>query len=292
MHRFVATAVLLTGATLSGCSAKEAAKTDSLTVAQTGAASGVGSYDPTTHTVTVKAREYAFAAPDTIPAGWTTFHLVNDGTTIHHIQIVRLDSGKTPADADAALRAGGLPPKWLVELGGPNPPEPKGESRSTVNLAPGAYILLCMIDDPDRTKHFTKGMVHPLTVVASTTQSTEPTADATIALADYNFVITGAIKSGHHTIKVVNNGPQHHEVAIIRIAPGKTMKDVAAYFAKPDGPSPVSFVGGVAGVIPSVTSYLDIDFVPGNYAMFCVLPDAKDGKRHVEHGMVKEFKIE
>jgi len=291
MHRSLATAVLLTGATLCGCSAKDAAKTDSLKVAQTAATSG-GSYDPATHTATVKTTEYAFAAPDTVPAGWTTFRLVNEGTYIHHIQVVRLDSGKTPADVEAALKAGGVPPKWLVELGGPNPPEPKGESRGTVNLSPGSYMLLCMVHDPDGTQHFTKGMVHPLTVVASTAQSTEPTADATIALADYNFVITGAIKSGHRTIKVVNNGPQHHEVAIVRLAPGKTMQDVAAFFAKPNGPPPVSFIGGVAGVIPSVNSYMDADFTPGNYVMFCVLSDAKDGKPHVEHGMVKEFKVD
>jgi hypothetical protein len=30
---------------------------------------------------------------------------------------------------------------------------------------------------------------------------------------------------------------------------------------------------------------------PGNYVMLCFLPDAKDGKPHLDHGMVKEFTV-
>ena len=162
------------------CSPKEAAKPDSAKVAQTGAPAATtgGSYDPATHTATVKATEFAFAAPDTIQAGWTTFHLMNDGTTFHHLAIVRIDSGKTMADVGAAMKSKGPPPKWIVEVGGPNAADPKAQTNGTCEHAAGPLrpALLRRHAGP-QVPHIAKGMVRPLTVVASTFASTEPTAD-------------------------------------------------------------------------------------------------------------------
>jgi hypothetical protein len=40
-----------------------------------------------------------------------------------------------------------------------------------------------------------------------------------------------------------------------------------------------------------MTQYFTADLTPGNYVLLCFVPDAKDGKAHMEHGMVKEFKV-
>ena len=40
-----------------------------------------------------------------------------------------------------------------------------------------------------------------------------------------------------------------------------------------------------------MSEYFTADLTPGNYALLCFVPDAKDGKPHLEHGMVKQFKI-
>ena len=37
--------------------------------------------------------------------------------------------------------------------------------------------------------------------------------------------------------------------------------------------------------------YLPVDLEPGEYGLFCFLPDAKDGKPHVAHGMVKQITV-
>jgi hypothetical protein len=137
-----------------------------------------------------------------------------------------------------------------------------------------------------------KGMVHPLTVVAATgAPAAAPTPDVTVTLADYNFTIKGALTAGKHTIKVVNDGPQQHEVEIIRLAPGKTVKDVADWMASMQGPPPANAIGGVAGLDKSMGGFATVDLTPGNYALLCLIPDAKDGKPHVAHGMVKEFTV-
>src|SRR6185436_12564638 len=137
-------------AVLSACS-KEAPKADSTPVAQAGAAntgSGAG-YDPTTHVATIVAKDFAFLAPDTIPGGWTTLRMVNDGPSLHHASLLRLDAGKTMADLAESMKNPGPPPSWLVAVGGPNAADPKTESNATINLAPGNYVFLCFVDIPD-----------------------------------------------------------------------------------------------------------------------------------------------
>ncbi len=294
--------LIAVAALLSACSQQEAAKTDSSKVAQAGtpgsassasSAASAASFDPTTHVAVVHAKDFAFDAPDTVTAGWTQFHLVNDGPNLHHVQLVRLDSGKTAQDLGAALKNPGPPPRWAVFVGGPNAPSPGTESDATVDLRPGNYVVMCMVDIPDHVPHFAKGMIRPLTVVAGkAAPAEEPTADATVTLSDYKFDVQGDLTAGKHTIKVQDAGPQPHEMEIVRLAPGTTLKDLAAWMNAPNGPPPGDALGGVDALVPGVSpAYAMINFTPGHYALLCFVPDMKDGKPHVDHGMVKEFEV-
>jgi hypothetical protein len=289
---------------LCACSQKEAAKPDSAPVAQAGAAAASkASYDPATHVAVVHTKDFAFDAPDSVNAGWTTFHLLNDGPAIHHIQFVHVDSGKTTGDVvtamDAVIGGKAPPPAWLTLVAGPNAPNPGTESDAIVNLAPGNYVLICLVDIPSHVAHFDKGMIRPLKVTAaSATPAAEPTADVTVALSDYKFEATGPITAaGTHTFKVTNAGPQPHELEIIRFSPGKTMKDVGEFMAAAMGPNPPTtpppgdLIGGVSAGLPKQVSYFAANLTPGKYAMLCFIGDAKDGKPHVEHGMVHEFEV-
>jgi hypothetical protein len=157
--------------------------------------------------------------------------------------------------------------------------------------------MLCMVDIPGHVPHAAKGMVRPLTVTAETgTPAAEPGADITTSESDYKFDIPASIAAGNHTFKVVNSGPQPHEIELVRLAPGKTMKDFGefiekAYADKVDVPPRGDGIGGVSAIMPGATEYFTANVTPGNYVMLCFLPDAKDGKPHLEHGMVKEFTV-
>jgi len=74
--------------------------------------------------VTITATDYAFGMPDTIPAGLTTFRLVNQGKELHHASLVRLGEGKSAADFQAGLAAAmkshAPSPPWMTFPGGPN----------------------------------------------------------------------------------------------------------------------------------------------------------------------------
>jgi hypothetical protein len=300
MSRILGVVGAVAAVALCACGQKDAAKPDTSKAAQAGAPASQASFDPATHVAVVHAKDFAFDAPDSVTSGWTTFKLMNDGPGYHHIEFVRVDSGETIQDLvpalDAMLAGKGPPPAWLLMMAGPNVPNPGAESEATVNLTPGSYAILCLVDLPGGVMHFDKGMIRALKVTPAATPAPEPNADVTVTLADYSFTIQGPLTAGAHTFKIVNKGPQPHEVEISRFAEGKTMKDLgefmtAAYSGKASGPPPASPVGGVSGGIPGQVSYFTSNLAPGKYVMLCFISDLKDHKTHLEHGMVKEFEV-
>src|SRR4051812_14139490 len=166
---------------LAACSPKDSAKPDSAKVAQAGAPpapASRGAFDPATHTATIYAKDYAFESPDSITAGLTNFHLVNEGHTLHHVSLIRIDSGKTAADLEAAMKTPGPLPAWAISVGGPNAPEPGAISDAAFDLKEGNYLLVCFVDIPEHVPHFMKGMLRPLKVVAAAgTPAPAPAAD-------------------------------------------------------------------------------------------------------------------
>ncbi|HVB32322.1 MAG TPA: hypothetical protein VNE60_12400 [Gemmatimonadaceae bacterium] len=271
-YAFLAAAV----AALAAC-----AKQDQSTPA---AAAAVAPAAPTV--VTIHAKDFAYVAPDSIAAGYVTFNLVNDGTTLHHATIFRLDSGKTAADLDAALKHPGPIPAWAVALGGPNAPVPGATSDATVELSAGNYAMVCFVDVPGGVPHFMKGMLRAFVVTPSQTATAAPTVDDSITLKDYGFQFARALTTGHHAFAVTNAAAQPHEVEIVKLAPGKTGEDLVEWVQNPQGPPPGVAIGGLAFEAPGVTGYFSADFTAGNYLFICFVPDAKDGKPHFMHGMM------
>jgi uncharacterized cupredoxin-like copper-binding protein len=251
--------------------------------------------------VTVHAREFAFIAPASIAAGTTTFRLVNDGKEVHQISILQLAKGKTLADYAAAMKAN-KPAPWAVGVGGPNAAAPGQTIDATLTLDAGNYILVCWVPSPGApVPHMAKGMIQPLTVTARSgvTQAGAPTAylpesapDVHLELFDYGFRLSKPLTAGKHTIHVMNIGTQEHEAALMKLAPGKTMKDADAWFESGmKGPSPIEAAPGMAGLGKGRTGSFTTNLTPGRYGLICYIPDAKDGKPHVMHGMVQEITV-
>ncbi|HKT08054.1 MAG TPA: hypothetical protein VJR24_09170 [Gemmatimonadaceae bacterium] len=285
-------APLVAAAALAACtrSAPDAKTTDSTTAAAPAPAA-------TSNVLTITATDYAFDAPAQVPAGFTTIRVQSNGKEPHQAALIRIEQGKTFADFAAAVKAmakePGPPPAWLVDDGGPNPPMPNGTAESIQYLAPGTYAIVCFVPSPDGTPHIAKGMMRELTVTPMSTAGAvaAPNADASITLADYSFTDAAPLGPGHHVIRVTNNGPQSHEVVLIRLEPGKTGAQFAQWVNGMKGPPPGALLGGVAAMAPGDTAYFPADLTPGNYAFVCFVPDSKDGKPHVMHGMVKDFEV-
>ncbi len=248
---------------------------------------------PAPNVVTYIARDYGFEGPAQIPAGMTLFHLDNQGKEFHHLVIVRLDEGRTYDSLLAALRKPGPPPKWMYLVGGPNASNPGTTSNASERLSEGHYALICVIPTAEGVPHFAKGMTAPLEVVAATGPTArEVPADVTIKLADYAFELSAPLTPGSHVIRVENAGPQPHELLLVRLAPGKTVKDIEKWEKGGEkGPPPLSSLGGIAPMMANESGQFTVDLTPGDYALLCFVPDMKDGRAHLAHGMVKSVKV-
>lgn len=245
--------------------------------------------------VTITATDYAFGAADTIPAGLTTLRLMNAGREPHQA-VIAGGAGKTFAELESALVS--AEPKiaeWLTIPMGAGAVGAGDSSIVTANLAPGNYLILCYIPSPDGKPHVVKGMFRHLVVVpASSTgaPAPEPTADVTVTLSDYTFTLSAPLTAGTHTIRVENNGPQLHEVTIERLAPGKTLADFQQWVAGGmRGAPPAEPAGGYSALDKGKVGWVTITLTPGHYLLNCYVPDVKDGKPHLMHGMVKEVTV-
>jgi len=251
---------------------------------------------PQPSSVVIEASDYAFDAPAQIPAGVTTFHLINHGPGLHHALFVRLDSGKTVADLVASLKGQNAAPAWATYIGGPNVPDPGKESAATLDITPGNYAIICILDMPGGVPHYMRGMYRALTVTpavtaAGTPKAVAPVADNSIRLSDMVFTLAKPITAGTHTFEVVTAPGQPHEVLVVQLNAGKTAQDYLDWARTLTGPAPGHAVGGTAVAVTGVLQSFTATFTPGNYALLCLVPDVKNGKPHFMEGMIQTITV-
>jgi hypothetical protein len=248
--------------------------------------------------VTLTATDYAFEAPDTIEAGFTTFQLVNNGDQFHMAQLIKLEGGRTLNDFlvayNEAFRTVGPRPTWATRLGGPGVADPRGRSNATHYLEPGSYAWICLMNVPDGIPHVVKaGMAKPFAVRARSPEAatqTAPEASVVIQLVDYAFSISPPLTAGRHMIRVENAGAEPHEVGLLKLAPGKTIEEFEAWIQNPQGPPPANSIGGVSSLAANTNAYFEVDLASGDYVLMCLVT-APDGRPHTEHGMIQRIRI-
>jgi len=272
--RTAALAVIVVG--LSGCG--------SLAPAPTAA--------PAARVVSIDAKDYAFDAPASVPGGWVTVQFKNLGQEAHHVQFARLNDGTTPDAFDAALKQDpGKAQALLTMAGGAAAVAPNGSAEVQLNLKAGQYVLLCFIPARDGQAHFLKGMARPITVTAPAA-APAPSTEGKITLKDFSFDLPATISAGKHAFQVDNAGPQDHEMAVVKLADGKTVADYVGFFAgRPNGPPPGQNVGGMQGLAKDGSGVVDFDLAPGNYALVCQIPDPASRVAHMQMGMAKSFTV-
>lgn len=237
----------------------------------------------------VTTSDFAFDTPDQIQGGLTTIRLVNKGPGLHHIQLVKLDSGKTLPEFLDAMK--GPPPAWATLIGGPNAAAPGDSTTAIISLDPGSYAMICLIPGADGMPHFAKGMARMINVTGPALAIADPASDNTLKLVDYGFQFSAPLTAGHHVIRVENAGQQWHEMVLVKLNAGKTGMDFATWAEKQDGAPPGQIHGGITGILPGAHAFIETDVTAGDYALMCFFPDMKDGKPHLAHGMITAIKV-
>lgn len=244
--------------------------------------------------VTFTATDFAFSGPDSIAPGLTTIRLVNQGAQDHHFILGRLDDGKTMAELGAFMQEHpGAEPPFLKWHGAANAIAGGAtELGATIDLPAGDYVAICFLPDPtDGKDHASKGMVRTLRVGGASHSAAAPASEAEIRLRDFSFELP-AITAGRHTFHVINDGPQTHEMQVIRLNDGATAQDYMAAMAPgAKGPPPGVMVGGPGAFSAGLGGYWTMDFTPGNYLLVCFVPDPGSGAPHVMKGMSRELTV-
>jgi hypothetical protein len=121
----------------------------------------------------------------TLPAGFTgkgTVDISNQGTEIHEMVLLKLNQGKTLADAKAFLLvppgtpppAGPPPFSTVPGIGGITGLSPQQHAWLNMNLTPGNYVLFCFFPDPKKGSipHALEGMTKEFTIPGAGTATT------------------------------------------------------------------------------------------------------------------------
>lgn len=274
---------------------------------------------PTANIVDVVARDYYFIVSDSIPSGWTTFRLKNEGQCDHFMFLTllpdsipferygkdigapflvawdSLQAGMDKANAGALL--GSLLPKWYAGakyMGGTGLIAPGKTVQTTLKLEPGTYVMECYMKTEEGKFHGELGMVRPLTVSENVSEMTEPDdADIDLTLSNSKIESKGKLSSGRHRVAVhFKEQPQYglgNDVHLVRLKKDNDINKIMEWmdWMNVDGlraPAPAEFLGGTQEMPVGYTSYFTMDLEPGKYAFI--------SESSADRNMVKEFTVE
>ncbi len=246
--------------------------------------------------VDVSAGEFFLNAPDTIPAGLTTFRLHQVGEILtnpakvmaeniapatpdhdptrafHMLWVVRLDAGRT-VDEWYKAKVRGEPTPWAIDLGGPANAAPPRTSNATMVLDPGTYALVCYVGSARADKnrsHLLKGMFRQLTVVRSRSPLVAlPRPDVVARISsDGRIQLSGPVRKGRQVIRVINETSRSYEFIMVRVKEGRTAEEVVTWKRTDGTTHPDTRLGGLSDIPPGATRTITEAFVPGTHVFW------------------------
>jgi hypothetical protein len=169
-----------------------------------------------------------------------------------------------------------------------------------VELLPGRYVLGCVSRGKDRHRHAATGEAKLVVVVADPARgtpdahaapgrATAPVMTQEVRMVDFAYVGPDRWRAGRHVLGVRNVGPQDHQLRLVRLRPGSTLQS----WATADDPDAhATDVAGVARTGAGRVAYLEVELPPGDYVAYCLIPDPRTRKPHVELGMLRAIRVE
>ncbi len=244
--------------------------------------------------ITIKAMDFSFNQPQTVPAGLVDLIFINDGSQPHQVQFARINNGNFNQFATVLKKNAGAALALATLYGGANTIDPGQRQEVILNLPQGQYASICFVTGQDNIPHYMKGMLTSFNITARTNgNSPPPRANAQVLLKDFGFVLPSSFPGGQAVLKITNQGPQSHEMDLLKLAAGKNLQDVLNFLnsKNPSGPPPFTDAGGMGALAPGYSAWLKLNLKPANYVALCFVPDMKTGKPHYMLGMITEFKV-
>jgi len=227
-------------------------------------------------------------APDSIESGWTRVRVEEDGGG-HILVVFRFPERATDADVKtfvAALDTARGTPRPAVALGGP---EVGDTGEVVIELTAGRYVLGCVRRGTNGHRHTSDGEVKTMRVTKTRRAAVPPRATQNIQMVDFAYVGTERWSAGSHMLRVENRGRQDHQLRLVRLRAGSTLKD---WMSAPNPGVHGAAIAGIARIGSGQVAYLPVDLTRGAYVLHCLVPDTASGRPHVELGMLRAIQVE
>ena len=266
--------------------------------------------------VEVKATDFAFQAPDTLPSGWITFVLNNEkGHQVHELSLARipkeisyqtylnkfnggwaallkeLQEGKIN-HSEIYKRAGELLPKWadsVAYITARGLVSPGRSAEKTLYLSPGNYALECWVKTQDGIIHIRRGMTKLLTITDDPANSPEPSPDSHITLDKDKIETKWNATLGKHTFALnlktdAEGNAVHNDIHLIKLGESTDLKEVNKWLdwyhvGGLRNPAPAEFLGGTSTYYsnPGDQAYFSLTIKkPGKYAWIVQTPEGEE----------------
>lgn len=250
--------------------------------------------------LTITATDFAFEAPDTVPAGFTEVRLLNHGEQPHEATVVRLDSGRTLRDYvqayAEAVRSGSARPAWARFLGGTLALDQQGEGTAMLLLEPGSHALVCFVPGPDGAPHLLQyDQAHAFVVRdagGERSATVAPVPTLSVSMVDYDFELSAPMTVGRHVVRVENAGVEPHHLLLFKLADGTTVDHFQTWLQNGmQGEPAAAFVAAMSGQSSGAEGYLTVDVTAGEYVFVCLVA-GRDDVPHIAKGMLHHVRVE
>jgi hypothetical protein len=244
---------------------------------------------PSLPSLPVAVRSGAITAPDSVASGWTRVHVVKEKRR-HVVVLYRLRDGSNPAAFLAALDSARMTPGTGRAVGGT---EVVVDGEVVMDLAPGRYVLACMVRDTiDAKRHLAMGEAKSFVVTPKVNHATAkaPRADTEVRMLDFAYRAPERWRRGAQWVRVSNEGKEDHLLLIARLRDGATLREWTT--AKITDTVVAKPVTGVARTSPGGVVYLPLALSPGRYVLYCRIQHAASGVLHEKLGMFKQIDVE
>ncbi|HEV3057365.1 MAG TPA: hypothetical protein VGY48_03915 [Vicinamibacterales bacterium] len=112
-----------------------------------------------------------------------------------------------------------------------------------------------------------------------------------IQATDYALAMPARIPQGLTTFAFENKGSEPHSLRFVRIGPGHSLSDFAAWQKTADAiPAWLESSGGIGTIAPGGTEEFTASLAPGSYVALCAYP-SRDGGTHLQRGMFAAVEV-
>ena len=243
--------------------------------------------------------QFELTVPESVEAGLVRLDFQNGTEEDAEAQLLRLDEGHTVDEAlEAIASEDGRIPDWLHAEGGVGMTKPGASGSVELVLEEGTYHVIDTgePEGDDVQSHAESGGTAMLEVSGGDDDAELPEVDASIEMADFDFVVDG-FEAGTNRFLLRNTGEELHHTLVVPIKGDAAFEAVKAYMTSEEGdngPPPVDFekLQGTTVLDAGREQIDELELVAGRYALVCFLTNRAGGPPHAALGMVSELTIE